>query len=58
MRSDDRLFLIRVIEAPDVLEVRDIKGCDVVAERDGEVGETAVVRDVGVDGDGFLGFLA
>lgn len=57
MRSNDGLLLIRIIKTLDVIEVRDVKSSDVVAERDGEVGELSVVGDVGVDGERVLGFV-
>ena len=58
VRPDDGLLLLRVVEALHVAQVRNVKGRDVVAERDGEVGELAVVADVRVDGDGLLGLVA
>lgn len=58
VRSNDGLLLIGIIKTLDVVEVRDVESCDVVAERDGEVGEFSVVGDVGVDGEGVLGFVA
>jgi chlorite dismutase len=58
VRSDDGLLLIRVVETLHVGEVRDIKGSDVVSEGNGEVRETAVVRDVRVDSDGLLCLVA
>lgn len=46
VRSDDGLGLVRVVETLDVVEVRDVEGCHVVAQRQGEVGELAVVGEV------------
>ncbi|EEY14371.1 predicted protein [Verticillium alfalfae VaMs.102] len=51
VRADDGLGLLGVIKALDVGEVRNIKSSDVVAKGDGEVGETAVVRNVRIDGE-------
>jgi hypothetical protein len=58
VRSNDGLVLIGIIKTLDVIEVRDIESGDVVTERDGEVSEFSVVGDVGVDGEGVLGFVA
>lgn len=57
MRSDDGLVFVRVVETLDIVEVRDVQCRDVVAERQGKVGELAVVREIRVDGDGFLGLV-
>ena len=51
VRSDDALVLVRVVETLDVVEVGDVEGGDVVAEREREVGPLAVVGDVRVDGE-------
>jgi hypothetical protein len=58
VRADDGLLLIGVVEALDVVEVGDVQRGDVVAERQGEVGQLAVVGDVRVDGDAVLGLGA
>lgn len=58
VRSNDGLILIGIIKTLDVIEVRDIESGDVVAEGDGEVSELSVVGDVGVNGEGVLGFVA
>ena len=58
VRSDDGLVLFRVVEALDVVKIRNIEGGHVISKRDGEVGELAVIRDVRIDGDRFLGFRA
>jgi hypothetical protein len=58
VRSNDGLLLIGIIKTLDVIKVRDVKSGDVVTERDGEVGEFSVVGNVGVDGEGVLGFVA
>jgi hypothetical protein len=50
VRSDDRLDLVRVVETLDVVEVRNVEGRHVVAQRQGEVGKLAVVGEVRVDG--------
>lgn len=42
MRADDGLLLVGVVEALGVAEVRNVKGGNVVAHRDGEVGPFAV----------------
>lgn len=49
--TDDALVFVGVVKALDVVQVRDVKSSDVVAECQGEVGELAVVADVGVDGE-------
>lgn len=56
--SNDGLSLLRVIKTLDVVQVRDVKGSDVVSESQGEVGELSVVRKVGVDGNGLLGLVS
>lgn len=58
MRPDDGLCLVRVIQALDVVEVRDIEGSDVVAQCQGKVGEFAIIRDVRVDCYGVLRLVA
>lgn len=58
MGSDDGLLLVGVVEALDVLQVGNIKSCDVVANSEGEVGVLAVVGNVRVDGNGVLGLRA
>lgn len=57
MRSNDGLSLVRVIQALDVVEVRNIQRSDVVAESEGKVSQLAVVANIRVDGDGFLGLF-
>jgi hypothetical protein len=54
VRSNDWLILVGVIKTNGVVKVRDVHSGDVVAECEGEVGEFAVVRDIGVDGNGVL----
>jgi hypothetical protein len=56
--ANDGLGLIGIIKTLHVVEVRDVESGDVVAQRDGEVGELSVVRDVGVDGQRVLGLVA
>ena len=56
VRSDDALVFVGVIEPLDVGQVGDVERGDVVSEREGEVGEGAVVCDVGVDGEVVAGF--
>ena len=50
VRADDGLRLLGVVEALDVVEVRDVERRHVVAKREREVGQPAVGRDVAVDG--------
>lgn len=49
--SNDALIFIGVVETLDVVEIRDVERSDVVADGKSEVGELAVVSDVGVDGE-------
>lgn len=49
--ADDGLLFIWVVESLDVVEVRNVEGRNVVAQRQGEVGQLAVVGDVRVDGN-------
>lgn len=58
VRSNDGLLLIRVVETLDVVEVRNIKRSDVVAQGNGKVSKFTVVRDVRVNGDRLLGIGA
>lgn len=58
MRSNNGLFLIRVVKTLGVAEIRDVVGGNVVAHRDGEVGPLPVVRNLRVDRRGLLGVLA
>ncbi len=58
MGSDNGLVLVRVVEALGVLEVGDVESSDVVTKGQGEVRPLAVIRDVGVDGDGLLGLVS
>jgi hypothetical protein len=51
VRSGNTLVCIWIIQSLDVVEVGDVEGGDVVAQCQGEVGEFAVVGDVGVDGE-------
>jgi hypothetical protein len=48
--TNDGLLLIRVIEALGVISVGDIENGNVAANSDGEVGASAVRRNLGVDG--------
>ena len=50
MRADNRLVLIRIIEALDVVQIRDIEGGDVVGGSQRLVCKSAVFGQVGVDG--------
>ena len=58
VRPDDGLVLVGIVQALDVAEIRDVQGRDVVAQREGEVGELPVLRDVRVDGHRVLGLVA
>lgn len=58
MGSDNALVLVRVVETLDVVEVGDVERGDVVAKREREVGELAVVSDVRVDGQVVAGAWA
>lgn len=58
VRADDGLDLVGVVKALDILQVGDIKGGNVAADSDGEVGALAIRRDLGVDGSGVLGLVA
>lgn len=58
MGADDGLVFIRIVETLRVLEVRDIDGCNVVAECQSKVGPFAILGDIRVDGDGILGFVS
>lgn len=49
---------VGVVEALDVVEVGDVEGGDVVSGSQGEVGEAAILGEIGVDGDGVAGLLA
>ena len=55
VRADDGLLLLEIVESLHVFQVRDVEGRDVVAEGDGDVGELAIVSDVGVDRVRLLG---
>lgn len=58
MRADDWLVFVGIIETDGIVQVGDIDCGNVVSEREGEVSEFAVVRDIGVDGDGILSLFA
>lgn len=58
MWAQDRLVLIRVIEALDVVQVGNVQSCDVTGGGEGEVGVFSVFGDVGVDGGRVAGFGA
>lgn len=47
VRAEGGLFLVWVVEALDGVEVGDVEGGDVVGGCEGEVGEAAVLGDVG-----------
>jgi len=47
MRSNCGLVLIRIIESLDVIEITDVKGCNVVSGCQSEIVEAAVLTDVG-----------
>lgn len=51
VRTDNALLAIGVIEALNVVEIRDIESGDVVADCERKVSELAVVGDVRVDGE-------
>lgn len=51
MWTNDTLILIRVIQSLDVVKIRNVKCCDMVADCKREIGELAVVGDVRVDGE-------
>lgn len=58
MGTNDRLVLLGIIKTLDVVEVRDIKGSNVVTKSDGEVGKLAVGGNLRVNGGRLLGFGA
>jgi len=47
MRTDGRLNGVWIVETHDVVQVADVEGCDVVVCCQGEVGEAAVLGDIG-----------
>lgn len=47
VRADGRLVLVGVVQTLDVLQVADVEGGNVVGGRQGEVGEAAILRNVG-----------
>lgn len=51
MRSDNALVCLRVVQPLDMVQVADVERRDVVAEREREVGEFPVGRDVRVDSE-------
>lgn len=57
VRSDNGLILLRVVEALDIVQVRNVQSSDVVSEGNCEIGELSIVGDVRVDGGRLLGFV-
>lgn len=56
--TDGGLDGVGVIETLDVVKVGDVEGSDVVGGGQGEVGEAAVLGEIGVDGNGVTGLLS
>lgn len=56
VRTNSGLVFIWVVKTLDVVEVGDVESSDMVSSCEGQVEETAVLGDVGVDRHGVAGF--